>query len=89
MAKDKVIGFFMVLVAIVGIVFEAYALIIQPITNATVIGGMGVLQWWGLAAPLFLAVLGILGIILWIGVTLIITPPPETWDFEEEQEMAS
>jgi DNA uptake protein ComE-like DNA-binding protein len=32
---------------------------------------------------LFLGVAGVLAIVLWIGITMIQTPPPEAWDFDD------
>jgi hypothetical protein len=39
--------------------------------------------YWAIALPLFLGVSGVLAIILWIGITMVQTPPPEAWDFDD------
>ncbi len=82
MVSDKFIGFIMVLISIAAILSEFYYLIFVPISDYTLISGWEG-QYWALAIPVFLGVLGIFLIVFWIGVTMITTPPPEEFDFEE------
>lgn len=86
MANDKIIGGIMASIGLVGIIYELYYLIISPLVDNAVLGTLNPRQWWAVAIPLFLFSFGVLGIILWIGVTMIKTPPPEAWDFDEDAE---
>lgn len=82
MASDKFIGFIMTIVGIAVIFVEAYYLIYQPIMDKALIQAFAA-QYWALAIPVFLAVLGLFLIVIWIGYTMMTTPPPEEFDFEE------
>lgn len=85
MSNDKIIGAVMAAVSVLVIIVEFIYLIYVPLTDSTSdFVGSGV--YWALALPLFLGVAGVLLITTWIGVTLIRTPPPEAWDFEDLEE---
>ncbi|MHA2504607.1 MAG: helix-hairpin-helix domain-containing protein [Candidatus Kariarchaeaceae archaeon] len=89
---DKIIGYVMAGVGSLVILIELIYLVIQPAFNPNVLGTLPGPQYWGLAIPAFIAIVGIFGIIVWIGVTMIKTPPPQEWEFEdiveEEEEPA-
>jgi len=84
--NDKYIGLLMAAVAIVGIVIEFFYLVIQPATKSSIFDKIPPAQYWALAIPLLLGVLGVLAIVFWIGLTMFRTPPPEAWDFEDFEE---
>ena len=83
MNNDQIIGLIMSFLALLGILLEFFFLIIQPLTDSSILSSLPSTQYWALAIPLFLGVLGVLSIILWIGMTMYRTPPPEAWDFED------
>ena len=86
MNNDQIIGAIMALVAVAGIVAELLFLIIQPLVDDTILSNLPGNQYWALAIPIFLGVFGVLSIVLWIGITMFRTPPPEAWDFEDFEE---
>jgi len=86
MVNDKIFGAIMSLIGAVGIGLELVYLIYIPLTDESSLGGLAPGLWWGIAIPLFLGVLGVLGIVIWIGLTMIKTPPPEAWSFDETEE---
>jgi hypothetical protein len=88
MSNDKIIGAIMALVSIAIIVVEFYYLIFIPLRTDSD-GFLGTAVYWALALPIFIAVLGVLLITTWIGITLIRTPPPEAWDFEDLEDEES
>ena len=83
MNNDQIIGLIMSFLALLGILLEFFFLIIQPLADSSILSSLPSTQYWALAIPLFLGVLGVLSIILWIGMTMYRTPPPEAWDFED------
>ncbi|MHA2504139.1 MAG: hypothetical protein ACXAE3_14870 [Candidatus Kariarchaeaceae archaeon] len=84
--NDQIIGLVMALVAVVGILLEFLHLIIFPATRSEILDSLPNAQYWALAIPIFLGVFGVLAIVLWIGITMFRTPPPEAWDFEDFEE---
>ena len=84
--NDQIIGLVMAIIAIVGIFIELFLLIIQPATDNNLLSNLPSAQYWALAIPIFLGVFGVLAIVLWIGITMFRTPPPEAWDFEDFEE---
>ncbi|MHA2170251.1 MAG: helix-hairpin-helix domain-containing protein [Candidatus Kariarchaeaceae archaeon] len=78
--NDQIIGFLMALIGAFGILTELYYLIIYPLIEEVPFEGR---IYWAIALPLFLGVSGVLAIILWIGITMVQTPPPEAWDFDD------
>lgn len=90
--NDTIIGFFMAFIGIAGILAEFYYLIIDPVFNGNPFANFrndtdGVADYsqlyWAIVLPLFVGTGGVLAIILWIGITMIQTPPPEAWDFDD------
>ncbi len=87
MVNDKLFGAIMAGIGIVGIAIETYFLIITPlISTASPLGGLMEGIYWAIAIPLYLGVFGVLAIVVWIGFTMIRTPPPEAWSFDELDE---
>jgi predicted DNA-binding transcriptional regulator len=85
MNNDQTIGYIILLGSIAGIVIYFWLLFLAPTS------------WTMLTIQLsaFIAVMGVLGIIAWIGYTMATTPPPIPpedmdldfdWDEEEEEE---
>jgi len=73
MAKDQVIGGILVIVSIVVILIYGWLVFLPP--KMTLLGmpiDMFMLKLTG-----FIAVLGVFGILSWIGYTLATTPPPK------------
>jgi hypothetical protein len=81
--NDQIIGLVMAIIAVVGIFVELILLIIQPAADSSILDNLPDAQYWALARPIFLGVFGVLAIVLWIGITMFRTPPPEAWDFED------
>ena len=86
MVSDKILGSILSLIALLIIGSETYGLIIMPILDTTLIPAQFYIQYIALAAPVYIGVLGISLIVLWIGITMITTPPPQEFDFEEFEE---
>lgn len=84
MNNDKIIGFLMVLVSLAVIATEVYYLLVAPLKVTT--GFETTATFWALSIPVLLATTGLFLIVAWIGLTLIKTPPPEEWSFEELDE---
>ena len=89
MNNDRVFGFLLLLVSLSAIVFEGLFLIVVPF-----LGWYPELNnlfhtpvYWAISTPVFLGTFGVFGILTWIGYTLMVTPPPETWTYEEEEPM--
>ncbi|MHA2090025.1 MAG: helix-hairpin-helix domain-containing protein [Candidatus Kariarchaeaceae archaeon] len=78
--NDQLIGALMAFIGALGILTELYYLIIYPLIEEVPFESR---VYWAIALPLFLGVSGVLAIILWIGITMIQTPPPEAWDFDD------
>ena len=82
MASDKLIGSIMVLVSLAAIISEFYYLIYVPLKDYSLVKSWAG-QYWALAIPVFAGVAIVFLIVFWIGYTMITTPPPEEFDFEE------
>ena len=75
MSRDQVLGAFLMLVSILGILLYGWLVFLTD-------WAMVVLQLTG-----FIAVAGVLGILSWVGYTLATTPPPKPIeDIEKEIE---
>lgn len=86
MNNDQLIGGVMAAIAVIGIITELLLLIINPLVQDSILSNIPAAQYWALAIPIFLGVFGVLAIVLWIGITMVRTPPPEAWDFEDFEE---
>ncbi len=89
MKNDQIFGFIMLILSILGIIAETWYLILEILINPMTYGNVPFVNtpvYWALALPIWFAASGLLGILGWIGYTLVITPPPESWTFEEEDE---
>ncbi|MCY3411087.1 MAG: hypothetical protein INQ03_05545 [Candidatus Heimdallarchaeota archaeon] len=86
MVNDKIYGAIMAGIGAVGIALETYFLIFHPLLQPNVLPDGFEPLWWAVAIPIFIGVLGVLGIVVWIGLTMIRTPPPEAWSFDEVEE---
>jgi len=77
----------MTAVGVIGIIVEFWLLFAKPLANTDLLDTMPRAQYWAMAIPLFLAVAGVLGIVAWIGITMVQTPPPEMMEFEDFEEV--
>ncbi len=87
MNRDQVFGGLILLVAaIILIVFLTafFAPYITSVLNISKAFGSS-LSWWAIAIPVFLLVILALGVVIWIGYTMLTTPPPMPLDEEEIQ----
>ena len=89
MAKDKAYGVAIFIVAIIVIIGYTYWVMVIPFGWQFL--PLGDALWtnylWALAIPLWIAIVGILGIAAWIGYTMMTTPPPiPIEELEEEME---
>ncbi|OLS26197.1 MAG: hypothetical protein HeimC2_16090 [Candidatus Heimdallarchaeota archaeon LC_2] len=78
--NDSVIGGILVVIGGISLIAEIIFLIVKPLKDDPPFDS-GI--YWAMAIPLFLGVAGVLAILIWIGVTMIQTPPPEAWDFDD------
>lgn len=78
--NDSIIGGILVGIGTVTLILEIALLVILPLMDGTPFESN---IYWGMAIPLFLGVAGVLAILIWIGWTMIQTPPPEAWDFDD------
>ncbi|MCE7736572.1 MAG: hypothetical protein GPJ54_16945 [Candidatus Heimdallarchaeota archaeon] len=78
--NDSIIGGILVGIGTVSLIVEIALLVILPIRDGAPFESK---IYWGMAIPLFLGVAGVLAILIWIGWTMIQTPPPEAWDFDD------
>ena len=74
MSKDKLLGIFILLVAIGVIAFYGWLIYAG-------------LSWWAFFIVSTVAVLGVMGIIAWIGWTMATTPAPEPIDALESDNL--
>ncbi|TFF98101.1 MAG: hypothetical protein EU547_02425 [Promethearchaeota archaeon] len=99
MAKDKIYGaIILIIAALVLVWYTLYAVVYgglfagdygwmasmwgEPLTFAITLGGR---SWrWAVIGPLYLAAVLILGIAMWIGYTMLTTPPPVPLEELEE-----
>jgi hypothetical protein len=89
MAKDKAYGAAIFIVAIIIIVGYTYWVMLVPFfPDVLPLGNtLANAYLWALAIPLWLAIVGIMGIAAWIGYTMMTTPPPiPIEELEEEME---
>ena len=86
MASDKIVGLLMVLVALAGIAAELYYLVYLPISDNAAVQ-MTASIFWALAIPVLLGTILVLLIVLWIGWTMVTTPPPEPISLEEFEDL--
>ena len=87
MESDKIIGLFLSLFGFIAIVVEIMVLVYLPFTRNLIEKDL-LAVYLGLMIPVLIGVLGVALIIIWIGITMLTTPPPQEFDFEEfEAEM--
>ncbi len=85
--NDSVIGGILVAIGGISLIAEIIFLIVKPLRDDPPFDSS---IYWAMTIPLFLGVAGVLAILIWIGVTMIQTPPPEAWDFDDlEDELDS
>ena len=83
MASDKVVGFILILISIAAIAAELiFGLLGQIFFDAEI-------AIYAIAIPVFIGVFVVFIILLWIGWTMITTPPPEQFNFDEEVDFDS
>lgn len=78
--NDSVIGGILVAIGGISLIAEIIFLIVKPLTDEYPFEKS---IYLAMMIPLFLGVAGVLAILIWIGVTMIQTPPPEAWDFDD------
>ena len=78
--NDSIIGGILVVIGGISLIAEIFLLIVKPLRDSPPFEDS---IYWGMTIPLFLGVAGVLAILIWIGVTMIQTPPPEAWDFDD------
>ena len=88
MNNDRIFGFLLLLISFSVIIFEGLFLIVVPFLGwyPTLENLFFTPVYWAIAVPIVLGSLGVFGILAWIGYTLMVTPPPETWNYEEESD---
>ncbi|MHA1410100.1 MAG: hypothetical protein ACTSQY_07320 [Candidatus Odinarchaeia archaeon] len=89
MGKDKAYGALIFIAAVIIIIGYTYWVILVPFFPTILPLGDTLLAayTWALAIPLWLAIVGIMGIAAWIGYTMMTTPPPiPIEELEEEME---
>ena len=78
--NDSIIGGILVVIGGISLIAEIFLLIVKPLTDGYPFEKS---IYLAMMIPLFLGVAGVLAILIWIGVTMIQTPPPEAWDFDD------
>ncbi|MHA2028866.1 MAG: helix-hairpin-helix domain-containing protein [Candidatus Kariarchaeaceae archaeon] len=78
--NDSIIGGVLVGIGAVSLIAEIALLIILPLKDGAPFEER---IYWAMTIPLFIGVAGVLAILIWIGWTMIQTPPPEAWDFDD------
>ena len=81
--NDKIIGLALAVIGALAILYEIIILFIIPLKDGPPFDSQ---LFWAMAIPILLGVVGVLGIVVWVGVTMIQTPPPESWDFDSLDE---
>ena len=74
MNRDKLYGGGIVLISVlilIGFLIAFFSPYLAPLLNIS-----AELRWWAIAIPIFLLVILALGISMWIGWTMLTTPPP-------------
>ena len=81
MSKDKTYGALIFIVSVAIILYYTYlAIIIELIPGITAILWWLVVppgaQYWVIALPVWVGMVGVFGIAAWVGCTMLTTPPP-------------
>ena len=81
MASDKVVGFILIILSLAAIAAELVFGLLGPIffDLETAV--------YAIAIPVFIGVFGVFIILAWIGWTMMTTPPPEQFNFDEEVDL--
>ncbi len=82
-STDKLIGVIISLISLFAIIFEIYYLLAYPAMFPSKLND--VVFMYAITIPVFLMILVVFGIMGWIGLTLITTPPPVEWTEEDLQ----
>lgn len=86
MSKDQMYGGLILLVSLIITIVYIMAFFAKPI-SAIFSVWPSELAWWAVAIPVFIFVLAVLAIAMWIGWTMLTTPPPAPIeDIEAESE---
>ncbi|MHA1911870.1 MAG: transcriptional regulator [Candidatus Kariarchaeaceae archaeon] len=81
MASDKLVGFILIILSLVAIAAELiFGLLGQIFFDPEV-------AIYAIAIPVFVGVFGVFIILAWIGWTMMTTPPPEQFNFDEEVDL--
>ena len=82
MSKDQIYGGLVFIVSLVIAIFYIGIFLGESIG----IPFLASLKWWAIALPVILLVLAILVILMWIGWTMLTTPPPTPLELETSKE---
>ncbi len=75
MSKDQIYGGLILLVSLIITIVYIMAFFAKQISSIFSVWPSG-LAWWAVAIPVFIFVLAVLAIAMWIGWTMLTTPPP-------------
>ncbi|MDH5402975.1 MAG: hypothetical protein OEZ01_01430 [Candidatus Heimdallarchaeota archaeon] len=84
--NDKIIGMIMALISAIVILGELWWLLLHPLIDDNLLGSFPKTQYLAIALPVYVGTAGVFAIVFWIGITMITTPPPESWDFDDIEE---
>jgi hypothetical protein len=79
MGRDQIVGSLILIVcALVAVAFIALLFLYDPyIAPFLNLGAAADVQYWLIAAPVTIALIGVMAIGAWIGLTMATTPPPK------------
>ncbi len=88
MNRDQIYGGLIFVISLIITIFYIAAFFAKAV-SAIFPAWPAWLDWWAIAIPVFIFVIAVLGIAIWIGWTMLTTPPPapiETFDKESTDE---
>jgi hypothetical protein len=81
MNKDQTYGGLILLISLI-IIIVYTAAFFAPVVSSYIPSWPAWLDWWAIAIPVFLFVIAALLICMWIGWTMLTTPPPAPLEAE-------
>jgi hypothetical protein len=81
MNKDQTYGGLILLISLI-ITIVYIAAFFAPVVSLYILSWPAWLDWWAIAIPVFLFVIAALLICMWIGWTMLTTPPPAPLETE-------
>jgi len=92
MAKDKILG---IILLVLGVIFAIGYTLMGPVDLILSAAGSDAMSWlrnipgfswtWALMIPMFIVVLLVCVVLIWIGYSMITTPPPVPLEELEEE----